>query len=444
MFYKYSIIVFTILTTILQSYVIISYSQYEVIEPVSFIERQKHLLEVFPNHNNPNSDRINLIFVINSQDSNYRSYIKSILPDLLGWNGIKLSKDYGENLTLNIGLFATDPIRNYKDKFNIYLLDDIYKINQINDRSFGLSKEVRINIYKSVESDPQDSGSYEIKDISIVSKAKFEDQIRLGINTDEFIKTTQSWSNILTHELGHNIFNLADEYKKSIKLSASTTNGEDIQKDARLSKELIKKTYNCANNLEEAQSKWGQYIGQVDPEFYYLKSQYQKIDSKAFKFEVLEDRYRIKSTPHYCNSEISDARDESSEPNFKPSETSLMDYTGLPIWGSYNRKQVETILNAIPGTGKPIESIRTDFTQDEINLVRSQSYTQLEIEQRRRLGLEVIRPSTIDIPKDNNSILDQISMLLLSNANWIFIIISILSLIIIHFFFKKKLNNKNN
>jgi hypothetical protein len=443
MFAKYTIIFILLFTIISPQFNITSYSQYEIIEPVSYIERQQHLLDIFPNHNKPKPDRINLIFVINSTDKNYREYIKSILPDLLGWNGIKLSKDYGENLTLNMGLFATDPIRNYKDKFNIYLLDNIYKINQINDRSFGLNKEVRIKIYKSAEGDNENGGSSERKNISIESKVRFDDHISLGINSDEFIKTTQSWSNVLTHELGHNIFNLADEYKKTIKLSASVTNGQDTKADVRLSTELIKKTYNCANDLQEAQSKWGQYIGQVDPEFYYLKSQYEKINSKAFKFEALEERYRIKSTPHYCNSEISDYRDESSEPNFKPSETSLMEYTGLPIWGSYNRLQVERILQAIPGTGNPIESTRRDFTQDEIKAVDSQSYTQLEIEPRRRLGLEVVRPSTIDIPQDNYKLSDKILMLIIYNIKWIFIIISFLFILAVYLYIKKK-NKLNN
>jgi IgA Peptidase M64 len=394
------------------------------IEPTVEAKRSK-LLDLIPEHNMIDSDRINLIFTPQDFKISNNQYIESILSDLIGWNGQKLSKDYGENLQISRGFFASDPIMNYKDKFNLYYIKDKSILNMSSSSSFGFQKEVLINILTTTntlsDNSSADNGFNNLLKGIISSKIEF----RFDLSYTSSFLNNQS---VLAHELGHAIFGLFDEYLTRDPEYTTSDENEKRQNTIK-SYEMIKNSANCANSIEEAQSKWGKYIGSLDPEFEDLKRSYSYLGSKHIDWNALSEKYTIKPTAHYCVTGLPDNRVKSALPNFKPSVYSLMSVSSdHTIWGSVNRAEVIRVLESVKGTGNPIPNNRKDFTQEEINYVKSQSYDDLEIRPRNKFGLNITRPSTIDIPKKSTfeEIMDQLT----SNKD-IVILLSIIVLLAI-------------
>ena len=325
--------------------------------------------EVFAGHNTENTDRINIVF-IGSRYQKFRDFLTAVRESLT-WNGKpkilsrfdeKTQKDkiYG----LGWGFFAIEPFKSNKDKFNLWYVDTPmttltnsvenlcgfnYEYDAIYaNRSFlGMLGRTRSFTYKAIfgknrsKGDPKEMFTFSH---NYIPYDEFESHV---INYELF-----------AHETGHAVFGLDDEYNEG---ENSNPNYGDV---------------NCMKTQSEAEKKWGDLIGKIDPFFYKLKADMIKYNVNTY--EVIECKRDNQSEPESENNTcLKDSNnkiiniavehekypksyfitqyfkggciaDYGDERVIKATEHSLMSYN-FPVLGSVNRREVERILNMFTG-----------------------------------------------------------------------------------------------
>lgn len=329
--------------------------------------------EVFPGHNKVQADRVNLVFGFDRglyQEENLEE-VKQNLRDSLYWDGepktVFYENDDDQPDYLTYGLFAIEPLRSMKDKFNLWfyksLVDNIHVDDEFKNETDKFRNSIRVGI--SVEGvseigggsasnlsalvvgligNNDDDGDYTTEILPGVINA-LEDKSRLlplgkvDLRQD-FTKPLlpRVEENILTHELGHALFGLSDEYV--------------IHYDDFLMQDYQAYTINCANTKEEAQVKWGDLIGQYDPFLDKIADDYKRIigEDPRDDYEDMFTGEPIKSN-YFDEYRVGIAEDRCGGKGFAPTYKSLMSTTSMTYshWNPVQRRQIETIMATFSG-----------------------------------------------------------------------------------------------
>ena len=205
---------------------------------LNFSVQPKYNLTSLFNENDKKSDRINLVFAC---DKTFTSTVdcNNNIQKILSWDGIPYPVNANGDRTngndvVNVayGLFATEPFKSNKNKFNVFSLDNLIveygKVNVFNDLSNsginlkhtqviylhsanGLSNLRNLPLFREIKKPVK-------SDINILNEKGLFDfgilDLYLGNNT----RLVNQFGKVLTHELGHALFALKDEYYDNSKI----------------------------------------------------------------------------------------------------------------------------------------------------------------------------------------------------------------------------------
>ncbi len=325
--------------------------------------------ELFAGHNVRDADRINIVFI----GSRYRKFSDFLLAvtESLRWDGTpavftifdeELQKD--KVYDLGWGFFAIEPFKSNKDKFNLWYVDEpMTTLTNYVENICGLPYE-----YDAIYANRSFLGMLG-RTRSFTYKAQFGEERAKGDSENMFspshnympydeFGTHSLYYELFAHETAHAVFGLDDEYTES--MDSDPFYGE----------------VSCMPTQEEAEKKWGDLIGNIDPflaEVHTALSEYN-IDT----YEVEDCKRENQNEPESAENEC--IRDENGditwitlekerypESDFitqyfqggclapyederviKPTKESLMS-ANYPILGSVNRREVERVLNMFTG-----------------------------------------------------------------------------------------------
>ena len=299
------------------------------------------LLEVIPGWNRAEADRINIVFTATGFESvddaldMARRLITWEGPTPLGFDGFPLVGDPSPELIalIEFGPFAIEPLASRRDRFNLWMLDDLVADARAMVHSappngfgppvpdFGLD-DVSVT---ALHLNPIGrSGRSEAGWTSFTSRDGRSTVERDGLEFGGvYLALPRDWpvgeADTLAHEWGHALFDLRDEY---VDVERSATHGYP----------------NCAPDQATAEEWWGDLVGEIDPFVYEYVAALERYSVWIDPF--LTDRVAIGYEVGGCYSEGSDA--------VRPTGDSLMN-SGMPVFGSVNRRRVEEILDLWSG-----------------------------------------------------------------------------------------------
>jgi hypothetical protein len=339
------------------------------------------LNEVIPNHNKISDDRINLVFTTVDDDQRYARFIGDNLIDLIGWNGVYLTQDSTlSKVNLQYNFFATDPIRNYKNRFNIWFVPNTPEINPTLKaiRNGGLKNRIDISFDNSCCGGV--SGKWGRNGQSLETFApdtnntefKADIDIQFPIRDINYINKT---GNTLTHELGHALFRFADEYyipdyyKDKEDRYYNKIKFDILTQETNLSA-------NCALNNEEGRSKWAKHIGSIDPMVYEIKQDY--IDTGIEDKQKPED-YKVDNYPVlFCVNRVQN--DEADKIGIiVPTKNSIManhEDKRYMVWGNVAKEYINNFFETtIKGAGQAIPFVKNVITKADKEQLESTLYS---------------------------------------------------------------------
>ncbi len=334
--------------------------------------------EVFPGHNKKNADRINIVF-IGSRYKKFTDFLAAVRESLT-WDGkpavlSKFNEELQKNKVYDLewGLFAIEPFKSNKDKFNLWYVDEpMTTLTNTVKNICGLPYE-----YDAIYANRSFLGMLG-RTRSFTYKAKFGENRTKGDPDDMFtyshnympydeFGTHELDYELFAHETGHAVFGLDDEYP------------EGDNRDPRYGE------VSCVKTQKEAEKKWGDLIGQVDPFWNTVKTDMIKYDVNSYEVSECKrkDQNKPESAKNPCltddNNNIIyvDVKHEKYPKSYfitqyfkggcladygdkrviKPTEHSLMSYN-LPILGSVNRREVERVLQMFTGEKRTKDLLR--------------------------------------------------------------------------------------
>ena len=352
------------------------------------------LKELIPNHNKLNTDRINLIFASRYEVKSESDYYLGSIRKLIGWDGpnITIADNPDKNLKLNYGFFATDPIREYKDKFNIWYTDNKDEIY-----SLKINRKVLMLSDFSVKNGGHGYGS------SNERIDKNPNTFREATSGDSFGVNTQANNAFtLSHELGHVLFGFDEEY---LKYKGDTPDEDKLEPTPEI-EERIKKDIpnfqkaNCALTEGDANKKWGDLSGDVDSFYDEINNDLNNLGIKKPQGEFSRDDFKIGNIPFRCAFlwEVSSGR---YIYNFKATQNSIMNsYINKSnfnnIWGSSNKRIIIEILNNIKGTGNKIAYDKNSLNKVNLEKVKNSTLYDLDFKEKEELGIKTKYRITLD------------------------------------------------
>lgn len=307
----------------------------EVAGGVGFQVGAGALVEVIPGWNLEYGDRINVVFAPsgNTTPASALATIRS----LLGWQGplaigegdvVLEDPDPGEAWWVQFGPFAMEPLRSARHRFNLWMIDDVLVDPRALDHTapplgwdrpppdFGLP-DVAVTAF-----DVQYPGLFARSEAlwpSFTTPDGPAVLVRRGlVFSSAYVSVSGTYPRAqaatLTHEWGHALFDLRDEY---VEFERSVTHGYP----------------NCAPDEVTARAWWGDLLGEVDP---WLEEYLAVMDSFGMAVDaLLRDRVRVDLVTGGCYSPDDDA--------VRPTQDSMMN-SEIPIFGSVNRRRVEEVL----------------------------------------------------------------------------------------------------
>ena len=300
---------------------------------------EPELRELVDGHNLLEADRINLVFVGSGFASltEFAELARTLIsydgePLLVDLNTGELTEEVGRSVDAEFGLFAIEPFRSMRDRFNLWYLAD-----QVPDRfslrhgpdfdsehlldTLGLDALSTVTL---VQQGPNEFLRSQAEQVSFTGAPGPPEREELLFGSSfTAIRLGQRYldADTLVHELGHALFDLRDEYVEF---------GDDAFTRFGFP--------NCAESPEQAERWWGTLIGEVDP-FYY---QYvATLDGLGIDHSPgIEDDLRVGFITGGCYGQDDEA--------VRPTEDSLMN-SQVPVLGSVNRQRVEEILRLFSG-----------------------------------------------------------------------------------------------
>jgi hypothetical protein len=354
--------------------------------------KKDYLNEVIPGHNILNSkDRINLVFTTVDDDDKFKQYLFDNLSNIIGWNGKYFFQDTDNRVDIAYNFFAIDPIRKYKNRFNIWYVPNgerIYDTKQVYNKlenhveitinnnynyTEGRSSLWERNIGKSIETPSQD-----------VKNSKMKATIDLNLNL-QAINSVNYIGKTLTHELGHALFKFRDEYFNEEYLYK-----RDAVKPTDISQELMTQEINvgsnCAVNNEEGRSKWDKHIGSVDSMIKEMNIDYGYAGlTKKINIEDSEiGYYPVK----YCVAGVSNSAIDKLG-IVVPTKNSIMTVGNKSVsaWGNPAKEYINNFFTTtIKGEGEPIPYVEKYLSKLEATELAATSYTEKYSELAKNYG----------------------------------------------------------
>ncbi|MBU1493049.1 MAG: M64 family metallopeptidase [Actinobacteria bacterium] len=311
------------------------------------------LVEAIPGWNRPGADRINLVLA-GAGFADFDAFADTAVA-LLGFDGPTLLDydggvvDGGEVAMVEFGPFATEPIRSYRDRFNIWLLTDLlgdahamFWGEPPNGLGFGADGGVlpdaqitAIELLAAGEWSGSEAGFPSFTGAAPGSPDR-EDLQFAGAYVALPQWTPLAESDTLTHELGHALFDLRDEYTS---LDRSIQHGYP----------------NCAPDLASAEAWWGDLAGEVDP---WLDEYIAVLEAHGQFFGDAADLRASLAVGYVwggCYGETGGVE------SVRPTSESIMNGQ-TPVFGSVNRRRVEEILGL--WSGREVLALAADLEVD--------------------------------------------------------------------------------
>jgi hypothetical protein len=312
-------------------------------QPLQVIDGEP--LELIDGHNRQTAERINILFVGSGLADADGATIPA-LPDLAR-QLLTIGQPTGVDVEGRVvpagepadrlmwGPMATEPLRSNLDRFNFwYLEDDLGDETSLlgggwdeeNDLGFDLPNLQITALYNSDQRFASDARgasfeSFEPDEIGPRGRLRFGDA-RVWISPYDPLSSAPT----LTHEWGHGLFGLRDEYY-----------GFD-------GRGIATGFPNCAPDQETGALWWGDLLGEVDP----FVEEVLEIEGRRLREppdrDGLLDRVRIEVTAGGCYSDFG------STQVFRPSRDSMMN-SEIPVFGAVNRARVDEVLARFSGRG---------------------------------------------------------------------------------------------
>ncbi len=308
------------------------------------------VVEAIAGWNRAGADRINLVLA-GSGFADFESF-SEVAVALLGFDGPTLLDINGDVAgpddvsTVEWGPFATEPIRSRRDRFNIWLLKDlladphsVFRVEPPNGLGFGPGAATLPDVQlTAIELLPP--GRWRTSEAGFPSFTSIEPGApdRAGLQFAGAYVALPLWmplseTETFTHELGHAVFDLRDEY---------TQYGRDTKHGYP----------NCAPDMEIAEAWWGDLVGEVDPflgEYASVMESYgQWVPGRA----ELEASFAVGYEWGGCYGEQGGAG------AVRPTADSIM-HGQTPVFGSVNRRRAEEIMDL--WTGRDVLRAATDL-----------------------------------------------------------------------------------
>jgi hypothetical protein len=294
--------------------------------------KQFKCLPLFETNNEKEKDRINIVFIGSESYGNIETF-KYIAKELISIDGNHRFipyMDLGNNIfleeSIDWGLFAVEPFKSNKNKFNVWYLNEL--LDDASIRSFdSLSKYCDLSyLYLAKIDDKQiEPERPSASPPNFVHKKDInKNNLFFGISIDFINLLKDNKINTrkqFVHEVGHAVFGLQDEYA-----------GSDTPLYGYPS---------CAHNISEAQEWWGDSYGKIDPSFYDYKKAF---DENKLQLSVTEEDFRTTYFYGGCYIPYGDNR------VVKPTKESIMGVNQeLPVFGLVNKKRIEQVLSLFSG-----------------------------------------------------------------------------------------------
>ena len=315
--------------------VIPGHHPFQVIDPT--------LHEVVPGHNRSDGDRINLVFVGAGLPEGIE--VETVTRRLLGLDGPEVSTfdrpgvpiddvDPDSDLAfgaLTFGPFAVEPLRSAVDRFNFWTLED----ELVDERALFHDAHPEWSSGRDLEGFDLDHVSVVALHHQVVGRfgrseafwPSFTGQIDTPARADlefagVYLAIDANWPELtartLTHEFGHSLFDLRDEYTET---GRSVTYGYP----------------NCADGLEQAEEWWGDLVGQQDPFLEEYLAVLERMDQ--WIPEDLTEQLVVAEL-----GSVTGGCYDGDGSTIRPSADSVMN-SEVPVFGAVNRRRVEQVLD---------------------------------------------------------------------------------------------------
>lgn len=319
-------------------------------------------IELIPGHNVVDAERINVVFFGTALDRVAPApgfeTIERAARTLLGWSGPTgtFSSIVEDGFTdgfapIQWGPFATEPLASNRHRFNLWVVETPLAnpdalFSDITHpglhEGFGLPNTHAVLMRSNDERYRSDAHLASFADLTeFPTEAS---QVVFGhtrVSLDPFL--TSNAIQVLTHEWGHALFGLRDEY------ALSPPGGIGYGSP------------NCTVDEAEAERLWGDRLGEIDPFAEIVLEQVEALgrDPEQEFVPPLLDQVRIEPTAGGCYGSVDDPA------VLRPNGGSLMSETN-PVFGSVNRSQVEAVLELFSGWApyRGLDAVRADCATD--------------------------------------------------------------------------------
>ena len=302
---------------------------------------------LYPEHNNIDANRINIV-VVGANYPSTESFVK-ISKQLLSFDGefteAVIYKRDGKiyntpSIYRGAGLFAIEPLRSNKSKFNFWYIPHDINITKVESFNYLKLNNVYlvflnnvvdlVNINNNAQASTINRSICDLRNTNSEGKISFTKILGYSMNAGEYNSDNNirvisgleytdgdpvafEYQPVFDHESGHALFCLYHD------------------------NECINWPYypNCAANISEARSNWGDLIGQVDPFYYELEA-------------FLEKPQPMTGNPLYSPMLIQDFNVDYvllDNGFYTPVQSSLMAVGTRPVFTSVNRARAEQVLN---------------------------------------------------------------------------------------------------
>jgi len=299
------------------------------------------LVEAIPGWNRVGGDRINLVLA-GTGFEDFEAFAETATT-MLGFDGAMLIDVDGEIVDedefvefVEFGPFATEPIRSRRERFNLWLLTDLlgdshamFWTSPPNGLGFGEGGSVLPDAQvTAIELLPVGQWSGSEAGWPSFTGVEPGPPDRTDLQFAGAYVAVPRWNPLLeadtlTHELGHAVFDLRDEYAL---FDRSTEWGYP----------------NCAPDMETAEKWWGHLVGDLDP---FLDEYIETLDEHGLFFG---DRVEMAASLTVGYSRGGCYGDLDTDEAVRPTGESIM-HSQTPVFGSVNRSRVEEILGLWSG-----------------------------------------------------------------------------------------------
>lgn len=308
------------------------------VSALDFVAPTPQLKELFSGHNDTSVRRVNLVFVFLYSYYNENNLEQSItnLKDSLTFNGepIRIKNEQGEIVDLKYGIFSIEPLRSYRNKFNLWVYDGVYE----EDKDLPTEISLMDSAIPIVLGDLQDN-LFSFAYAAGLGSSLFQkenEQLGIKVNTTELVEPKQDELitlssiyfnypfktilnkkiiNTFTHELGHALFGMVDEYKQV---------------------PFLIEGYNCTVNQQKAQANWGDLVGQTDPFLEKIESDYKTlVTGENQNINIDYEARRIQLNAKGCT----------GNQMYVPATTSIMrSDTEIPAFNPVERRRIDEVM----------------------------------------------------------------------------------------------------